>query len=58
MEAALRAYRAARLGMLVDRLRDHATTSGLDTLTEDDIAAEVATVREERHSANATTPGR
>ena len=58
VEAALRAYRAARLGMVVDRLRDYAAASGLDTLSEDDIAAEVAAAREERRSADGTTRGR
>lgn len=58
VEAALRAYRAARLGMVIERIQTFAQREGLDKLTEEDIEAEIATVRKERGSADAPIRGR
>lgn len=51
VEAALRAYRAARLGMVLDRIQTHARTHGLDQITDDEIDAEIAAVRRKRAPA-------
>lgn len=48
VESALRAYRAARLGTVLDRIQAHAVTKGLDTISNADIKAEIAAVRSAR----------
>ena len=56
VEAALRAYRAARFGAVLDRLQTHAEAKGLDRITAKEIEAEIATVRKvrkERQAAHA-----
>jgi prevent-host-death family protein len=58
VEAALRAYRAARLGTVLDRLQNFSAAKGLDKLAEEDIEAEITAARKERRSANAAPRGR
>lgn len=57
VETTLRAYRAARLGMVLDRVQTHAEAQGLNKLTGRDIEAEIAAVRVERQSGNASPRG-
>ena len=53
VEAALRGYRAARLGAVLDRIHAHVEANGLDRITEAEIEAEIAAARRERKIANA-----
>jgi prevent-host-death family protein len=50
VEQALRAYRAARLGTVLDRIQTLASVQGLDQLGAEAIDAEVAAVRAQRRS--------
>lgn len=52
VESALRAYRAARLGTVLDRIQAHAVAQGLDEISDEAIAAEISAVRVAR-SGNA-----
>ena len=45
VESALRAYRAARLGTVLDRIQAHAVAQGLDKISDEAIEAEIAAVR-------------
>lgn len=53
VEVALRAYRAARLGMALDRIQTFAEVQGLDKLTDQEIGAEIDAVRKQRRGASA-----
>lgn len=53
VEAALRAYRAARFGAVLDRIHAHVEERGLDRITEEEIEAEIAAYRKERRAAHA-----
>jgi prevent-host-death family protein len=53
VEAALRAYRAARFGAVLERIQTYAEARGLDRITAKEIEAEIATVRKERQAADA-----
>lgn len=55
VEAALRAYRAARLGMALDRIHEHVKAHGLDSITDEEIDAEIAAVRRERAAKRQAT---
>ena len=57
VEEALRAWRAARFGAMLDRVHAHAVAKGLDRITAEEIEAEIAAVRAERRAGNAQ-PGR
>lgn len=48
VEAALRAHRAARLGLVVRRIQERAREAGADQLTDEEIQAEIDAVRRER----------
>ena len=59
VESALRAYRAARLGTVLDRIQAHALAQGLDRTPAETIEAEIAAVRGARGkvaAAPASTP--
>ena len=52
VEAALRAYRAARLGMVLERIQTFSEAQGVDKITDQEIDAEIAAVRKQRRAAN------
>lgn len=52
VEAALRAHRSARMGVVLERIQTHAQARGLSRLTADQIDAEIAAVRKVQRSAN------
>jgi prevent-host-death family protein len=54
VEAALRAYRASRLGVVLDRIQAHAKEQGQGRITSQEIEAEIAAVRKQR-AAKSTT---
>ena len=53
VESALRAYRAARLGTVIDRIQAHALKQGLEQITDEAIKVEIAAVRGARGAAGA-----
>ena len=53
VEAALRAYRTARFGAVLDRIQTYAEDKGLDKITAKEIEAEIAAVRKERKTGSA-----
>jgi len=57
VEAALRSYRAARLGMVLDRIQAHAKSHGLDRITDETIEAEIAAARRERAAKTRKSSG-
>lgn len=57
VEAALRAYRAARFGAVLDRIHAHVEAHGLDRITEREIAAEIAAARKELASKSKSKSG-
>ena len=54
LDAAMQLVRRVRAQMALSRLRAEAAQRGADQLTEDDIEAEIAASRAERHRAPAT----
>ncbi len=58
VDAALRAYRAARLGAVLERLQAQARASGADQLTDEEIQAEIDAVRAERRTPMRTPAGK
>lgn len=58
VEDALRAWRAARFGVVLDRVHAHSRAKGLDRITAKEIEAEIAAVRKKRRSADAKPRGR
>lgn len=55
VESALRAYRAARLGTVLDRIQAHALAQGLDQTPDETIEAEIAAVRTARRPATSAS---
>ena len=55
VEEALRVHRAARFGAVLDRIHAHVEANGLDSITEEEIEAEIAASRKERRAAHANT---
>jgi len=58
VEEALRAWRAARLGAVLDRIHAHVRAKGLDRITAKEIKTEIAAVRKERRTAANVKPRR
>ena len=58
VEATFRAHRAARFGAVLERIHAHVIEQGLDTITAQEIEAEIAAAREERKVAHARSRGR
>jgi prevent-host-death family protein len=56
VEARLRALRLGRLGSLVAAIQADAQASGTNTLTEDEIQAEIDAARRERRGGQAPAP--
>lgn len=56
VEAALRAYRAARFGAVLDHIQAYAKARGLDRITEEEIEAEIAASRKERRATHVNPP--
>ena len=56
--ATLQAHRAARFGVVLERIYAHVIEQGLDTITAKDIEAEIAATREERNATHARSRGR
>lgn len=50
VEETVRAIRAERLGSRLRHLQGHALERGLDQIREEEIAAEIAASRQERHA--------
>jgi len=57
VEAALRAYHAARIGMVLDRMQASSKAQGLDRMADEDINAEIAAARRERAASTLKSPG-
>lgn len=53
VEDALRAWRAARFGAVLERIHAHVEAKGLDRITAKEMEAEIAAVRRERRTADA-----
>lgn len=58
VEEALRAWRAARLGKVLDRIHAQVTATGADRITATDIDAEIRAVRAQRHKSGGHARGR
>jgi len=56
VEAALRAYRASRFGIVLDRIHTHVKMHGLDRITDKEIEAEIAAARKERAAKTTLKP--
>jgi prevent-host-death family protein len=57
VELALRAYRAARLGTVLDRIQGHVQAQGLNRITDKEIEAEIAAVRKQPRGTPARKSG-
>ncbi len=58
VESTLRAYRAAKLGTVLDRIQTHSLAQGLDQISDEAVTAEIGAVRAERRAPANAKPGR